>query len=68
MVHRIVQLCAKWLDRASYLITLARLSILDRLAEPIAETATDRAIREEGERLRQAFPQVDFDDPERHVR
>jgi hypothetical protein len=28
---------------------------------PPRETAEDRAIREEGERLRRAFPSIDFD-------
>jgi hypothetical protein len=31
------------------------------------ESETDRAIREEGERLRKAFPQVDFDDPKPRI-
>ncbi len=52
------RLCAKLLDRADYLLTLARLTVLDRLA-PLPETPTDRAIREEGERLRKAFPRFD---------
>lgn len=30
---------------------------------PPIETAEDQAIREEGERLRNAFPQIDFDHP-----
>ena len=38
------------------------------LAGPPPETETDRAIREQGERLREAFPAVDFDDPNRHAR
>jgi|SRR5271165_1827195 len=56
------------LDWFGYLWTLARLGIYDRLAGPSPETPTDRAVREHGERLRQAFPQVDFDDPSRHAR
>jgi hypothetical protein len=56
------RLCAKFLDRADYLLTLARLTVLDWLA-PMPETPTDRAIREQGERLRKAFPQTDFDNP-----
>ncbi len=54
-------LCSEFLDRADYLLTLARLTVLDWLAGPPPETQTDRAIREEGERLRKAFPQIDFD-------
>jgi hypothetical protein len=37
------------------------LGVLDRLA-PLPKTPVDRAIREEGERLRKAFPWLD----ERH--
>jgi hypothetical protein len=56
------RLCAKLLDRTDYLLTLARLTVLDWLA-PLPETPTDRAIREEGERIRKAFPDIDFDHP-----
>jgi hypothetical protein len=49
-------------DRLDYAITFARLTILDWLA-PMPETPVDRAIREEGERLRLAFPAIDFDHP-----
>jgi hypothetical protein len=56
----------RWLsavvDHADYLLTAARLWVLDRLSPP-EETPVDRAIREEGERLRKAFPNVDFDHP-----
>ena len=45
-------------DRADYVLTLARLWVLDRLA-PLPETPIARAIREEGERLRKAFPWLD---------
>jgi hypothetical protein len=47
------------LDRADYLLTVARLWVLYRLF-PLEETPVDRAIREEGERLRKAFPAIDF--------
>jgi hypothetical protein len=63
-----LNLCARALDRADYLITGTRLGVLDRLAGLPLETRTDRVIREQGERLRQAFPQVDFDDPARRER
>jgi hypothetical protein len=63
-----INLSARALDRADYLITGTRLGVLDRLAGLPPETPTDRAIREHGERLRQAFPQVDFDDPARRER
>jgi hypothetical protein len=42
--------------------------VYDWLAGPPQETEIDRAIREQGERLRAAFPRVDFDDPDRHAR
>jgi hypothetical protein len=51
------------LDNAAHLMTLARLRLYDRIAGPAPETPTDRAIREEGERLRKALPKVDFDNP-----
>ena len=38
------------------------LTVLARLF-PARETPIDRAIREEGERLRKAFPEIDFDHP-----
>jgi hypothetical protein len=47
--------CAELLDRAHYLLTLARLTVLDWLTGPPLETPTDRAIRDEGERLRSRF-------------
>ena len=50
-------------DAADYVLTTARLWLLDRFLGPPRETATDRAIREEGERLRKAFPNLDFDGP-----
>lgn len=42
MLRRSVDLCSKTLDRSDYLITLARLSILDRLAGWMPEAPTDR--------------------------
>lgn len=50
------RLCFEILNRVDYLLTLARLTIADWLAGPPPETPTDRAIREEGERIRKAFP------------
>jgi hypothetical protein len=51
------------LDDAAHLLTLARLWLHEWIAGPSAETPTDRAIREEGERVRKKFPKTDFDDP-----
>jgi hypothetical protein len=56
------RLFAELLERADYLLTRTRLSVLDWLAPP-QETPVDRAIREEGERLRKALPTIDFDHP-----
>jgi hypothetical protein len=47
---------AKALDRAGYLLTLARLSILDHLAGMPPETPADAAIRERGEHLQEGSP------------
>jgi hypothetical protein len=44
-----------------FAFTFARLTVLDWLAGPRPETATDRAIREEG--VRKTFPEIDFDYP-----
>jgi hypothetical protein len=63
MFRRIVDLGAKVIDRAGYAITLARLSILDRLAGPMPELPTDGVINEETERLRLAFAEFDRDNP-----
>ena len=57
------RLCFEVLDRLDHAWTLARLTVLDWLAGPPPETPTDTAIREEGERIRKAFPEIDFDRP-----
>jgi hypothetical protein len=49
-------------DRGDYLLTLARLWAVDRLTSML-ETPVDWAILGEGERLRKAFPAIDFDNP-----
>jgi hypothetical protein len=68
IMGQIGDLTARALNRAGYLITLARLTILGWLVGPFPEVPTDTAVREQDERLREAFPQVEFDDPRRHVR
>jgi hypothetical protein len=68
MFRRLVHLSATVADRADYVVILARLAILGRHGGSPPETATDRAVREQGERLREGFPQVDLDDPYHHVR
>lgn len=62
LVSRLVYVA---LDRAGYLVTLALLSISEWFAGLHPETPTDRAVREEGERLRREFPAIYFDDPPR---
>jgi len=68
MFDRIATFFEGTLDIIRYRTTLLRLSILDRLCGPFPETIADQARAREAERLRAAFPRVDFDDPERHVR
>jgi hypothetical protein len=46
------------LDWVDYMLTVARLLVLDCLA-PMPETPVDGAIREESERVRKAFPWLD---------
>ncbi len=41
----------------------AGLRVLDMIAGPAPGTPVDHAVREEGERLRRAFPTIVFDDP-----
>jgi hypothetical protein len=53
------RLCLEVLDRLDRAWTLARLTVHDWLAGPPPETPVDRAIREEGERLRKAAPFLD---------
>jgi hypothetical protein len=53
------RLAAELTDRVDYVLTLVRLTVLDWLAAPPPETPEDRAIRDEGERLRRAFPFLD---------
>lgn len=50
---------AKLLDRVDCLLTLARLTVIDRLTGPPPESPTGRPIRERSERLRRAFPWFD---------
>jgi hypothetical protein len=51
---------ADWLcDRPLF----AKLWLIELLCGPPPETPVDRAIREEGERLRRAFPDFNFDHP-----
>jgi hypothetical protein len=53
----------RFIDRFRDLPLRAGLRVLDRIAGPAPETPVDRGVREEGERLRRAFPTIEFDDP-----
>jgi hypothetical protein len=46
-------------DQLDYLVTPARLRILDAVCGPSAETAADREQQEDRERLRRAFPEIE---------
>jgi hypothetical protein len=60
MLHRLIRPFAQLLDLSAGLITLSRLRWI---TAPIPRTPLDRIIQEEREQLRQAFPEIDFDDP-----
>lgn len=64
MFRVVVDLCIKALDRADYLITIARLGILDRLAGPLPETLADRIRARKAERLITHSPQGRFRRPD----
>jgi hypothetical protein len=46
-------------DLLDYLVTLARLRILDALAGPLPETAADQRRERERERLERVFPEIE---------
>ena len=46
-------------DQLDYVVTLARLRILDALAGPLPETPADRQRQRDRERLRRAFPEIE---------
>jgi hypothetical protein len=46
-------------DQLDYLLTLARLRILDALAGPLPETPADQQRARERERIERAFPDID---------
>jgi hypothetical protein len=55
---RLRQLFWRVADQLDYLVTLARLRILDALAGPLPETPADRQRYRDRERLRRAFPKI----------
>ena len=46
-------------DRLDYLVTLARLRILDALAGPSPETPADGQRRRDRQRIKKAFPEIE---------
>jgi len=46
-------------DQLDYLVTLARLRILDALAGPLPETLADRQRQRDRERIERAFPEIE---------
>ena len=58
----------RMINGLDYARIVVALHVLDRLAGPIPETPEGRTIERAAQRIRNAFPQVDFDDPKRHVR
>ena len=63
MFRRLVRLCFDALDRADYLVTSARLRVLDWIAGPEPKTEADLRREAEHETLREALPKADLDDP-----
>jgi hypothetical protein len=54
-------LLSRALDRLDYLITSARLRVLDLICGPEPLTPADEQREREHDRLRKAFPKVDID-------
>ena len=50
-------------DALDYLLTLARLRILDAVAGPEPETPADQQRKRDRERLESAFPRLDGEEP-----
>jgi hypothetical protein len=46
-------------DQLHYLVTLARLRILDALAGPLPETPADRQWQRDRDRIKRAFPEIE---------
>jgi hypothetical protein len=46
-------------DQVDYLVTLARLRILDALAGPFLETPADRQRQRDREKIERAFPEIE---------
>jgi hypothetical protein len=46
-------------DQLDYVVTLARLRMLDALAGPLPETPADRQRKRDREQLKRAFPKIE---------
>jgi hypothetical protein len=46
-------------DQLDYLVTLARLRILDALAGPLPETPANRQRQRDDEKIERAFPEIE---------
>jgi hypothetical protein len=56
---RLRQLFWRVVDHLDYLLTLARLRMLDALAGPLPETPADRQRQRDRATLRRAFPEIE---------
>jgi phosphatidylserine/phosphatidylglycerophosphate/cardiolipin synthase-like enzyme len=56
---RLRRLFWRMADQLDYLVTLARLRILDALAGPLPETPADRQRARDRERIKRAFPEIE---------
>jgi len=54
-------LLSRIFDRIDYLVTSARLQVLDWICGPEPPTLADRRRERDRDRLRKAFPKIDFD-------
>jgi len=54
-------LLSRIFDRIDYLVTSARLQVLDWICGPEPPTSADRQRERDRDRLRKAFPKIDFD-------
>jgi hypothetical protein len=57
--ERLRRLFWRVIDQLDYLVTLARLRILDALAGPLPETPADQLRQRDRERIARAFPEIE---------
>jgi hypothetical protein len=61
LFHRLARLFWEALDRVDYVVMLARCQVADLIYGPEPPTPADKQREAEHERLRTAFPFIDFD-------